>query len=338
MDNLTKSLARTGFHTVGCIPPISWLARRWQGDAAILGYHRVVPDDEYRLMTGPYKDLSCPVSRFQKQMMFLRADYRVVSMDELFQHVSAKKPGFVVAVTFDDGYIDNYSCALPVLEGLRIPATIFVTTRFPEGDTRMWWFDLWDEIFRRDRLVHFSRGQEFVYSIKTIGEKRRCYQRLRNIAVKLSEVNVWTWLGKIKNGNLPAEYPEFVCDWDALRIMSANTLISIGAHSHNHCVLSLCTDIELDSEMRTCKHLLEKELGVGVEHFAYPYGERKHAGEREFQAAMDNGFKTGATTIPTKIKKESMFCLGRHLPHDFTLNFHLKNKLNGWNNLAGLSI
>ena len=338
MANLAKTLLRTGFHTVGRVPPISLIARQWQGEAAILGYHRVVPDDEYRLMMGPYKELSCPVSRFEQQMMFLRAEYDLVSMDELFRHVSTTRPGFVVAVTFDDGYIDNYYCALPVLEALGIPATIFVTTRFPEGDTKMWWFDLWDEILLRDRLAYVSGDQEFVYSIKTIGAKRRCYQRLRNTASNLSEANVWDWLGNIKNGSLPSEYPELVCDWDALRMISENPLISIGAHSHNHCVLSLCTDIELDYEMKTCKHLLEKELSIQIEHFAYPYGRHKHAGEREFQAAMDNGFETGVTTIPTKIKKESIFCLGRHLPHYFTLNYHLRNKLNGWNNLIGLSI
>ena len=87
-----------------------------------------------------------PASKFAEQMSYLSEDHEVVSMDELVAHLEGDSKEFVVAVTFDDGYKDNLTHALPILEQYNIPATIYITTRFPEGDTWMWWYEIWDYI------------------------------------------------------------------------------------------------------------------------------------------------------------------------------------------------
>ena len=52
----------------------------------------------------------------------------------------------MITITFDDGYKDNLDYALPILEKFKVPATVYVTTRFLEGDTWMWWYELKEEI------------------------------------------------------------------------------------------------------------------------------------------------------------------------------------------------
>jgi len=202
----------------------------------------------------------------------------------------------------------------------------------------MWWFDLWNEICRRDSVEVFNKGKQMLFSTKTMLGKQNCYKKLSYIAMQLGEKDLWEWLGEIKNNFSPLEFPELVCSWQDLSKLSESPLITVGAHSHNHSVLSLCTTAELDIEMKTCKELIENRLNVEVKHFAYPYGGRRHFGERECLAAKNHGYQSAVTTVPGKLVEDDMYSLGRHLPHDFTANYHMANKLGGWNNLIRLSI
>jgi len=93
--------------------------------ATILAYHGIVDD------TAPSSLLpdSVRIGDFERQMAFLRKNARtVVSLDELLARMEsgAAIPPDTVVVTFDDGYRDTYTRALPVLRRYRIPATIFL--------------------------------------------------------------------------------------------------------------------------------------------------------------------------------------------------------------------
>src|SRR6185503_8348964 len=92
--------------------------------AAILLYHRVAEDarDPFRLCVTP--------NEFDQQMRHLAGVYRVLTLAELQTGVDiADRPEPGVAVTFDDGYVDNLTTASPILLAHGIPATFFVTTR-----------------------------------------------------------------------------------------------------------------------------------------------------------------------------------------------------------------
>jgi len=89
----------------------------------VLMYHRV-------RRTAGYDQLTVSPDRFREQMAYLAEQERPLSLkaalDELA--VGIQRPG--VVVTFDDGYLDNLTEALPTLERFDIPATIYVTTSF----------------------------------------------------------------------------------------------------------------------------------------------------------------------------------------------------------------
>ncbi len=91
--------------------------------APVLMYHQVIPD-------APLKDpLTVTVISFERQMAFLKKQrYNVVSLEALADLVRAKKkiPPRTLAISFDDGCIDNYTNAFPVLKKYRLPATMFI--------------------------------------------------------------------------------------------------------------------------------------------------------------------------------------------------------------------
>ncbi len=94
----------------------------------ILGYHRVGG--------GTRSDIDVPTAEFTKQMSYLRKHYTVVSMDAVVnrsvrEDLSTRSD--VVVVTFDDGYREVYDAAFPVLQEYRIPATVYLATRYIEA-------------------------------------------------------------------------------------------------------------------------------------------------------------------------------------------------------------
>ncbi len=89
----------------------------------VLTYHRVNP-------SHPGDRLTVSPAAFEAQMEILASEHRVVGLASALEELSAdgqeRAPAF--AVTFDDGYRDNYQYALPVLERYRIPATFFLVS------------------------------------------------------------------------------------------------------------------------------------------------------------------------------------------------------------------
>ena len=100
----------------------------------ILMYHYISvppPDaDVYRL------DLSVTPDNFTAQMDYLAAEgYHPIRLADLADYLLNGKPALPskpIVLTFDDGYLDNYQNALPVLIKHNFPATFFIITQFAE--------------------------------------------------------------------------------------------------------------------------------------------------------------------------------------------------------------
>jgi len=78
--------------------------------------------------------------------------------------------------------------------------------------------------------------------------------------------------------------------------LAADPLITIGAHTHHHPVLSRLPGVALRHEIGRSRELLEAWLKHPIEHLAYPFGGNAQACKREFSAARELGFKSAVTT------------------------------------------
>jgi len=109
--------------------------------------HHICAKDSKRIPTN--EDLK--VSPFFLEKMILKykkSGFEFLSMDNLYKltisHVKPEKP-FVV-FTIDDGYLDNYTNALPIFEKYSVPFCIFVATDFIDKKAILWWDTLEDLI------------------------------------------------------------------------------------------------------------------------------------------------------------------------------------------------
>jgi len=166
----------------------------------------------YHSVNNSYNDEVDPINSemFDKHLEFLASNYNVITLHEALKHI---KVGYCdvdnpVVLTFDDGYIDNFEIAFPMLKKYKIPATIFVVTNFLNKS-----IDLVDD---------------------------------------------------------PAFGP---LDWKQLVEMQSSGLISIGAHTVSHNILSGLTLSQAEQEIVESKAAIQNHINLSVDLFAYPNGQ-----------------------------------------------------------------
>src|SRR5688500_7382799 len=125
---------------------ISRIRKIHQPKAVILMYHQVCErsDDPWELAVHP--------DHFHAQLEYLKKNFDVVPMSELADGISRRKMKRAVAITFDDGFKDNYTNAAPLLDWHEIPATFYVATTAMEDQRAYWWDSLQDVIFHSEVL------------------------------------------------------------------------------------------------------------------------------------------------------------------------------------------
>ncbi len=102
--------------------------------ARIILYHRVAEckNDPNQLCVDP--------ENFRAQIKFLKDDYNVIPLVKLAEDIKKKKvQNNSVVITFDDGYADNLHNALPILEELQVPATMFLTAGYIGQNKPFYW-------------------------------------------------------------------------------------------------------------------------------------------------------------------------------------------------------
>ncbi len=324
-----KQLARKTLFGFGSLPGVSALVRPWRGCGAILCYHRVLPERSITDDADPNRSLVVSTGRFEEQMRHLASKYQVLSMDRFVEHVTGGEHGFAVAVTFDDGYKDNYLQAYPILKRYGIPATFYIITRFLENDTSMWWYELWEKLLVTNAFSLEVRGQRRDWRTDSVREKEACFEDVKTVLTRSGREEYLELLRRISADLSPKQYPDACLTSSEIRELDEGNLITVGAHTHGHFCLSALSDADARKEMLRSKRILEGYLSHPVLHLAYPYGQIEDAGEREFRIAAECGFLSATTTKHGSVAAHS----GLHsLPR-----LSIKEHVRAWNMDAILS-
>jgi peptidoglycan/xylan/chitin deacetylase (PgdA/CDA1 family) len=282
------------------------------GFGSIFCMHRVLPHKDRSV--APHLSVT---SSFLEEVIchFLRNNVRFSSIHQVQElltgHIEKVHP--FVALTFDDGYRDNLTNALPILRKYKVPATIYVPSGAPDRFLNPWWLRLERALLNHDELVLEIPGLPRHIPARTMAEKRNAYAILtayvhQNISVNQHIAMELLPQAQISDEALDADY---FLSWAELLELVSEPLITIGGHTITHAVLSELAEQKALDEMSRGRDRLVAALDTTVEHFAYPYGAISH---RDAVLAKKAGFKTAVTLRGGNIFPEhrgQLLCLPR---------------------------
>ncbi len=289
------------------------LARALSGVGCVFVMHRVVREKS----ESPARGLTITAAFLDQALGFLRdAGAEFISLSSLGQRLASGGPHArpAICLTFDDGYRDNLTLALPILRKHNAPATIFTPSGAPDRTMDVWFLRLEKAVMSSDELRPDLPGVPPVLASSTPSQKADAYRRLsqyvhQDIMRNKERIQGLLPRARISDEALAAE--QFLT-WSELRELADDPLVTIGGHTVSHPVLRYLDERSALHEMVAGRSRLAAELDRAIDLFSYPYGGRKEIGRREIRLAREAGFDLAVTTFYEQVRP-------RHGPYAFEI-------------------
>jgi peptidoglycan/xylan/chitin deacetylase (PgdA/CDA1 family) len=253
---------------------------RLRDKAFILLYHRVLrPGDEQAGFIQP--GMYVYADAFERQIRFLKKHFRVLTLEALIERVRRNEQvGRCCAVTFDDGWRDNYVNAFPVLRKHHVPATIFLATGFIDTE-RMFWHDelcwrMGDHGFESaqdaDCCSPFASGVLHEIVDDSHGDKVIFLNSIIEMMKDFSPSERSVVIGRLRSVSPDPKLPRQLLNWDEVLEMSRSGVVQFGAHTVEHEILDRLPIPRIREEIVRSRREIERRLGTRIWTFAYPNG------------------------------------------------------------------
>lgn len=277
------------------------LAPLFRGIGAILTLHHVRPGGGLQPGFAPNRSLEITPNYLEAMITHIRArGYEMLSLEEAAARLRtgqrSQKP--FIALTFDDAYRDIFVHAWPILRRQACPFTLFVSPAIAEGTCELWWIGLEAVIAGSSHLTVSFPDRTIECTTITDAQKQAAWRKLYWPFRRLEETIQRRLIRELcyEHGiDLGAICRASAMGWGELHTIAKDPLCTIGAHGVHHYALAKLSAEEAGAEVVASLDWIEKELGRRPKFFAYPYGDRRSAGTREFEIARAAGIEAAVT-------------------------------------------
>lgn len=301
----------------GLMSLITWLHRHSSPRLLVVNYHRA---------SGEH---------LKRQLVYLHKHFRVYFLDatleELFasakQELRKKDRRLPLAVTFDDGYEDNFTYAYPLARELQLPITIFLISDYIDCGAAFWWQDHLlcyaqvEQIEFKGCTYHMQEQEDQKLFAKIVDAQ---YRLIEEPAARRHFLCSLGQLLSIPDTNIPhiSEVPASMLTWAQIREMQESKWVRFGGHTMHHVTLSSSAKMEeAIHEVIDCRLLLQTKLGRPVRVFAYPHGGIEHIGCEGIVAVQQAGYQWAVTTVPGANTPQTHPYLIRRISSDSCLHW-----------------
>ena len=271
------------------------LADRLQDEAvAIYLLPGVVLESRYRVRNYTHKHICA--AQFDQLLADLSEVGSPVSMTDIVEATLSQKtlPPRAFAVTFDDGFENNYSVAAPILKRYGVPATFYVTTNFIDHN-RLSWIDEIEYAVENVDVVHLA--QPFATAtdtFRTVEEKQELLDGIRRYVKSHPSLDPYAFAEAFRRGvEVGPPIPDSALDqkltWDQIRELQRDALFTIGGHGVTHRILTHLDASELESEVRTSIERVHSETNHVPVLYSYPEGLAHCYSDEVIKSLKQNG-------------------------------------------------
>ncbi|GAB4554219.1 MAG: polysaccharide deacetylase family protein [Anaerolineae bacterium] len=266
----------------------------------VLAYHRI--NDPFSPQFDAYRpNVSGTPTQFEMQMTWIKRRFNVITLDQCIAALTSKAnlPPRPLLITFDDGYLDNYTNAYPTLKRLGLPAVIFLMTRGMDDPSPPWW----DEV-----AIYLNKTQKNAADLPLIGQtdlssaelRRNAADKLLRALKAVTEEEKLAYIAELRAtlhmNEVTADPPLFM-NWDQVREV-VNNGVACMPHTVTHPILTRVTDEEAYRQLRESKEKIEAETKQSCTAFAYPNGTTADYSIETIKVLRQLGYQAAFTLTP----------------------------------------
>lgn len=264
----------------------------------IFCYHRVVPK-KYAAKFSMHEAMWISPETFSDDISWMKLNGEIVSLDSILDF-SQDNDRPLFSITFDDGWVDNYDYAFPILKEHNVTATIFlVTNAINTGE--IFWVE--DFLYKISALNNQNSAKDNIIKLQYICKKHD----LKDYEDKLSLTELGAYYAeflktKIRNERNILLMELYEClgldskllqgeilTWDQIREMKKYG-IKFGSHTHRHEILEYADNDLISEELKVSKNILEDKLGDAITLFCYPNARYR---QDNSELLRESGYKYG---------------------------------------------
>lgn len=282
---LTWAAAQFGSHKKASSEPHLW----------VLMYHRILPISDERYHAEEPGMIVEPET-FSQQLQSLKQLMPIMPLQQWLDRFEQglPLPPRACAITFDDGWADNFEYAYPIIEQQQVPATLFAVSDMI-GTNRQFWPNRLNHLLVQASIKQLQSlswlNQWLPDDTGTPLDREQIAEVIRQVKHHPDD-KISQWLSEAEQqlAISPPQAPALM-SWAQLKTMAASDYFDIGSHTCNHYRLRSDLSPELtEHEIVASKQRLEDELQQPIKLFCYPNGDTSALAvelvKKHYQAAV----------------------------------------------------
>jgi peptidoglycan/xylan/chitin deacetylase (PgdA/CDA1 family) len=282
-----KNLIRSRIRQIKHFSRLHWDVR---SKVIILLFHRVLP----HIDLNPFGAV-VSLKTFKNQIEFLSSNFSIISLSDAISQIKRgeTKSKLQIVLTFDDGFIDNYVHAFPLLKSKGLRATFFLTTNYIDQHETLWDWELAKAMAKSKNNfvlqgINTNETLERDVAQDDVDFLWKVIRRLKCISPN-ERTNLLNTIYKEIGYEVRSGEADKCMSWEDVRVMQSSGM-EFGSHGCSHSSLAQIPFHEARSEIHSSKNIIEEKIGNACFHFAFPHGSTEDYGENLIDEVRKAGY------------------------------------------------